>query len=64
MGKNPQIGSGERTSEESPPAGRVIDETDYFRVAANTVVIDQHHLTGFVLTSSTYEEIVKLGLPA
>jgi hypothetical protein len=25
-----EIGSGERTPEESPPAGRVIDETDYF----------------------------------
>jgi hypothetical protein len=30
-----EIGSGERTPEESPPAGRVIDETDYFRVADN-----------------------------
>jgi hypothetical protein len=28
-----EIGSGERTPEESPPQGRVIDETDYFRVS-------------------------------
>jgi hypothetical protein len=28
-----QVGSGEGTAEESPPAGRVTDETDYFRFA-------------------------------
>jgi two-component system LytT family sensor kinase len=28
-----ETGSGERTPEESPPVGRAIDETDYFRVA-------------------------------
>jgi hypothetical protein len=29
----------ERTPEESPPAGRVIDETDYFRAADNSLEI-------------------------
>jgi hypothetical protein len=29
------VGSGEGTAEESPPAGRVTDETDYFRLADN-----------------------------
>src|SRR5712692_9772589 len=28
-----EIGGGEGTAEESPPAGRVTDETDYFRLA-------------------------------
>jgi hypothetical protein len=28
-----EVGSGEGTAEESPPAGRVTDETDYFRFA-------------------------------
>jgi hypothetical protein len=30
-----EIGSGEGTAEESPPAGRVTDETDYFRLAGD-----------------------------
>jgi hypothetical protein len=30
-----EIRSGERTPEKSPPAGRVIDETDFFQVADN-----------------------------
>ncbi len=29
----PEIGGGEGTTKESPPAGRVADETDYFRIA-------------------------------
>src|SRR5450759_1390221 len=28
-----EIGGGEGTAEESPPAGRVTDKTDYFRLA-------------------------------
>jgi hypothetical protein len=28
-----EVGGGEGTAEESPPAGRETDETDYFRVA-------------------------------
>jgi hypothetical protein len=31
-----EVGGGEGTAEESPPAGRVTDETDYFRFADNT----------------------------
>jgi hypothetical protein len=31
-----EVGSGERTAEESPPAGRVTDETAYFRFADHT----------------------------
>jgi hypothetical protein len=30
-----EIGGGEGTAEESPPAGRVTDETDYFRLAGD-----------------------------
>ena len=33
QGAGPKIGGGEGTAEESPPAGRVTDEADYFRVA-------------------------------
>src|SRR5215831_21393483 len=34
MGRaGPEIGGGEGTAKESPPAGRVTDETDYFRSA-------------------------------
>jgi hypothetical protein len=31
-----EVGGGEGTAEESPPAGRVTDETDYFRLADNS----------------------------
>ena len=34
-----EVGSGEGTAEESPPAGRVTDETDYFRLADHPLAI-------------------------
>jgi hypothetical protein len=33
-----EVGSGERTAEESPPGGRVRDETDYFRFATTSPI--------------------------
>jgi hypothetical protein len=33
-----EVGGGEGTAEESPPANRVADETDYFRIAGNSGV--------------------------
>ena len=41
-----EIGSGERTPEELPPAGRVIDETDYFRVADKQEVVAEEATCG------------------
>ena len=35
----PSGGGSEGTAEESPPAGRVMDETDYFRLGDNTSAI-------------------------
>jgi hypothetical protein len=35
----PEVGGGERPAEESPPACRVTDETDYFRIADHPGVI-------------------------
>jgi hypothetical protein len=37
-GPGSEIGSSEGTAEESPPAGRATDETDYFRLADNSEV--------------------------
>ena len=40
-----EVGSSEGTAEESPPAGRVMEETDYFRLADHPGVdrLGQHH---------------------
>ena len=41
-----QVGSGEGTAEELPPAGRVTDETDYFRLADNSRVVARNPFRG------------------
>ena len=52
MVAGPEIGGGEGTAEESPPAGRVTDETDYFRIVdhssrtlASSIVVNRRGLS-------------------
>ena len=41
-----EIGGGEGTAEEAPPAGRLTDETDYFPLADDSSTSPKGHVNG------------------
>jgi hypothetical protein len=57
-----EAGGGAKTAADSSPAGRVTDETGYFRFADQPEVVGSNHAKGLVLLKicRTYQDLAKV----